>query len=322
MRTCIIVTVYKDRYKKLIEHLMSPKSWISDKVDSVILLRQSNDEEDYTKYVDVTEKENISIVTCDATSIQEKRHFGYHWAIDNGYDALIWIDDDIKYYATHIDFKTKAPSGFWKNLPASIDDAISALIDCGERHPDAGVCTLFRCGFLATASNAKEYVNKCGHPSQLVYINIKNTSSPIYRIDYIESEEYMEDQCFYLDTLVAGLPMYVVGDYSFASYSAYDDKRNNRSLVYSDALGGMMKRNKQLIRHYLKYGGDLYLNKKGKLTAKIKYDKFFNVRELPIPYCNKGFDEGLMCICKSREVDDAMVSEVIEYLRQKKQSAK
>lgn len=311
MRTCIVLTVYKDRYQKLLNWLGSDESSISDRAD-IILLAQSNDTADYAKYC---KKEHMKVVTCEATSIQEKRHFGYHWAIDNGYDALIWCDDDIRWYAIHIDFTNTVPSGLWKNIRVMIDDSLAALIDCGERHPDAGVCTLFRCGYVAT-SQKKEYVNQCAHPSQLVYINLHTTS--IKNIDYIESEEWMEDQCFYLDSLIAGLPVYVVGDYSFSTYNRYDDG-SNKSLVYSDAQGGMMKRYKQLIRHYLKYGGDLYLDKKGKLTARIKYAKYFNAKELPVPYSNKGFDEGLMSLCKSREVDETLVSQVIEYLREKQQ---
>lgn len=309
MRTVIILTVYKDRYHKLIDWLASEKSTISDRAD-IILLSQSNDDVDYTKYC---KKANMNVVTCNAKSIQEKRHFGYYWAIDNNYDALIWMDDDIKYYASHIDFAQKVPSGLWKNLRCDIDDSLSALIDCGERHPDTGVCTLFRCGFLAS-SKKEEYVNRCAHPSQIVYVNLHNTLEK--NIDYIESEEWMEDQCFYLDSLVAGLPVYVVGDYTFYTYNSYEDAKN-KSLVYSDAQGGMMKRYKQLIRHYLKYGGDLYLNKKGKLTARIKYANYFNAKELPVPYSKKGFDEGLVALCKSREVDEILVSQVIEYLRKK-----
>lgn len=311
MRTCLVLTVYKDRYKKLIEWIASAKSTISDRTD-IILLAQSNDETDYTKYC---KKPSMKVVTCNAKSIQEKRHFGYHWAIDNNYDALIWMDDDIKYYATHVDFEQKVPSGLWKNLRCDIDDSLLALMDCGERHLDAGICTLFRCGFLATSAK-KEYLNQCAHPSQIVYVNLHNTSEK--NIDYIESEEWMEDQCFCLDSLVAGLPVYVVGDYSFSTYNSYEDEKN-KSLVYSDAQRGMIKRYKQLIRHYLKYGGDLYLNKKGKLTARIKYANYLNARELPVPYSKKGFDEDLMSLCKSREVDEVLVSQVIAYLQMKQE---
>ena len=91
MKSCLIITVYENRCTNLINWLESPKSWIKEKVD-IFLLVQENDpcKDEYKSLCN-----HINIIYCNAKNICEKRKYGYHWAIDNGYDVLIWTDDDI-----------------------------------------------------------------------------------------------------------------------------------------------------------------------------------------------------------------------------------
>lgn len=311
-KICILMTVYKDRNDKLINYIRSGESSIPTKVDDIILLKQDNDvESDYDKYCTLP---NIKVLSCNATSINEKRHFGYHWAIDNGYDAIIWLDDDIRKNVCHSDFKTTVPSGYWKNFTIPIDSAIDRMLEMYEEHKDCGMIANYKLGYLS-GSKKKEYKNMSCHPGGFVLVNISNTKK-YPEIDYPTSTDWMEDIYFYLTMLRCGVPVYVMGDYTFNIGNMYFKPGKNNSLAYADEDGGIMKRDKQLIRQYLKFGGDLYLYK-GHILNKLKHGKYFKNENLPIPYGQK-FDEELMTLCKSREIDDKLVNQVIEYLKEKK----
>jgi len=307
--TVIIVTVYKNRYSKLIDWLASEKSTISDTCD-IVLLAQNNDE--YKEYEKYCKKENMRVVWCDATNIGEKRKYGYHWAIDNGYKNLIWTDDDLYPTGTAIDFITKNPSGKYKGHRIPVDEIYDRLIKVVEDHPDAGMVTCFRSGFLGM-STTRIYKNKALHPNALILINLNVMKHS--DIEYNTSPDWMEDQCFYLDMLVSGYPIYCEGSIC-PNYPIYRWNHNNKSLVYSDSNGGLSKRDMQQIRQYVKYGGDLYIGRSGNLTTKINYSKYYGAKDLPIPY-GKSFDEDLMRLCKSRE-DETLLKEVIDYLTNKK----
>lgn len=313
MKTCIIVTVYKNRYNSLINWLNSEESTISDKAD-IILLAQYNDT--YKDYESYCKKENCKVVWCAATQLNAKRHFGYHWAIENGYDILIWSDDDIRKGGQYTDF-SKTEGGSNKTRVVPIDFIYNRLIETIEAHPDSGMVTCFRSGFLGAASHAREYKNEHLHPSQVVAINLKNTKND-KSIDYPIEDDMVEDQLFFISVYMARYPIYVAGDVTYNCSNAYNWEEN-KSLVYTNELGGRYKRDKQIIRQYITYGGDIRLSKKGLLTQFIKHNKYYCAKkeDLPIPYSSK-FDDELMKLCKSREVDDALVDEVYEYLKNKK----
>lgn len=299
--TLLIVTVYKNRYTKLIEYLHNTEL---DNID-VLLLAQTNDTyKEYEKY----EKKNMSVLYADVTSIQQKRKYGYHYAIDKGYKYLIWNDDDINPYAMYIDFKHKTKGGYNHTMSTPLENAYYRLLELVKDHPDGGVYTLYRPGFLGM-SVKREYVNKGAHPSQFVLLNLKTLKE--HDIDYNDNANYMEDQCFYLDALISGLPMYVAGNFSFTTYSSYNWEKNT-SLVYSNEEGGRKKRDLQQIRQWKKYGGVLSLGKKGNLTTYLKYKKFFNAKELPVHY--SAIDKDLEEITKG-EVTEKMLDEVYEYLQ-------
>lgn len=314
MKVCIIVTVYKNRYNTLINWLNDDKSTISKDAD-IILLAQNNDP--YKDYDSYCKKENCKVVWCDATQLNAKRHFGYHWAIDNGYDLLIWSDDDIRKNCQYTDLVTKTNGGSNKTCVVPIDRLYSRFIEIAELHPDAGMFTCFRAGFLGSSSYEKEYKNEHLHPSQVVAINLRNTKLDS-TIDYPIEDDMVEDQIFFISVYMAGYPIYVIGDMTYQCKNSYNWE-NNTSLVYTNELGGRYKRDKQIIRQYITYGGDIKLSKKGNLTQFIKHNKYYKAKkeDLPIPY-GKKIDEELMKLCKSREVDDALVDEVYEYLRNKK----
>lgn len=121
MKSCLIITVYENRCTNLINWLESPKSWIKEKVD-IFLLVQENDpcKDEYKSLCN-----HINILYCNAKNICEKRKYGYHWAIDNGYDVLIWTDDDINPVAKYLDFKTKSSTGnSYKQLNIEIDSPL------------------------------------------------------------------------------------------------------------------------------------------------------------------------------------------------------
>lgn len=316
-KICMMMTVYKDRNNKMIKYLGSGQSSIPNKVSDIIILKQDNDPcDDYEKYCTLS---NISVLSCDATSINEKRHFGYHWAIDNGYDALIWIDDDIRVNVCHSDFKTRVPSGYWANLSVPIDGSLDRMLEMYEEHDDCGMIANYKIGFLC-GSKKREYKNMSCHPGGFVLINLNNTKR-YPEIDYPTSTDWMEDIYFYLTMLGVGVPVYVMGDYTINIGNMYFKPGTNKSLAYADEDGGITKRDKQLIRQYLKFGGDLYLYN-DHLMNKYKHAKYFNTKDqLPIPY-GKKFDENLMGLCKSREVDDELANEVISYLQEKKRKKK
>ena len=73
MKSCLIITVYENRYTNLINWLESPKSWIREKLD-IFLLVQENDpcKDEYNSLCNY-----IKILYCDAKNICEKRKYGY-----------------------------------------------------------------------------------------------------------------------------------------------------------------------------------------------------------------------------------------------------
>lgn len=314
LKTCLIITVYKNRYTSLIEWLESSDSWIKEKID-IFLLVQNNDpsRNDYNSLCN-----HIKILYCDAKNICEKRKYGYHWAIDNGYDILIWTDDDIKPICTCLDFKTKTSSGkSYKQLPVEIDKVYEKLIELIEKYPDGGVYGLKRPGYLgfANGDTGKPNIdNSKVFPVQLIAIYLKNTKD---KVDYPSTDkEYFEDQAFTIDSLINGMHMYGIPNYSFSSIKNYNWD-NNTSIVFDDNLGGKYKFYKFLIGQYVKYGGKLSINKKGILTPGLKYSKYYKAKELPIPY-GKEFDKELMNICTQGKITNETVVKVYEYLKSKK----
>lgn len=315
MKSCLIITVYENRYTNLINWLESPKSWIREKLD-IFLLVQENDpcKDEYNSLCNY-----IKILYCDAKNICEKRKYGYHWPIDNLYDVLIWTDDDINPKCKYLDFKTKTSTGnSYKQLDIEIDQLYFELIKLIEKYPDGGVYTSMRPGYLGFQTKYKEIPNidHLVYPVQLCAINLKNTKDII---DYPSSDkEYFEDQSFAIDCLMNCMHIYGIPNFTFSSIKNYNWDKNT-SIVFSDNLGGKYKFGRFLIGQYNKYGGDLCLNKKGILTPKIKYAKYFNNKNIPIPF-SKTFDLYLRKICSEGKVTDETVDKVYEYLKSKKEA--
>lgn len=53
------------------------------------------------------------------------------------------------------------------------------------------------------------------------------------------------------------------------------------------------------------------------MTSKLKYAKYFNNNNIPIPF-SKEFDEELRKICSEEKVTNETVDKVYEYLKSKK----
>lgn len=313
MKSCLIITVYENRCTNLINWLESPKSWIKEKVDIFLLVQENDPYKDEYKSL----CNHINIIYCNVKNICEKRKYGYHWAIDNGYDVLIWTDDDINPVAKYLDFKTKSSTGnSYKKLNIEIDSLYLKLLGLIEKYPDGGVYTSMRPGYLGFQTKYQEIPNidHPVYPVQLCAINLNNTKDII---DYPSSDkEYFEDQAFAIDCLINGMHIYSIPNFTFLSIKSYNWNKNT-SMVFSDELGGKYKFERFLIGQYNKYGGDLYLNKKGILTSKLKYAKYFNNNNIPIPF-SKEFDEELRKICSEEKVTNETVDKVYEYLKSKK----
>lgn len=313
LKTCLLITVYKNRNQRLINWLESQDSYIRNKID-IFLLIQNNDpnKDEYNSLVN-----HIDLLYCDAKNIAEKRYFGYHWAIDNGYDVLIWSDDDIKPYAYYIDYKTRTKSNkSFKQLSIPIDNLYEKLIELVKSYPDGGLYSASRFGFLGllcTKEQNKPNVNKNIYPIQLLAINLNNTKD---KADYPnDNQECFEDVSFMIDCLVNGLCIYGLPNYSF---NAVKYNFNNK---LSNVFDDIYKYNRFLINNYVKFGGDLTLSNKGKLVPKMKYSKYYKERKYPLPSWQK-FDEELRNICCKGKVTNQTVDEVIEYLKHKNQKEK
>lgn len=324
----IIVTVYNNRYTRLIKYLSANTS-LSDIAD-VIVFRQNNDpatEDDY--YLIEPYYKRYTVVNCDATDIRAKRKCYYNWAIEQGYDKILVLDDDIEPTCKYIDGVTKTKGGSNKCDPHwPTEDMLQKIIDISYKLDEEDKnWALLGCsheGFLGTKKLGEEDIKRgyklCKNSEMyiaLVMINVKRTKQ-VSDLQYQEGNIF-EDKYFQLDCLLHGLNMY-----TFQNYAIYT--KNNFSTGKDDStvwVGENAKLNIEycMLKQFKKYGGSIRLQPNGHLNVLFRKSTYLGqLGNIPIINKRKPIQVKIMNLLNQYEDLDnkEVLGQVVNILKEEK----
>ena len=272
----IYVTVYKHRYEELLANLAD----IDNKFDIYIVAQQNDPNlSDYAQYV---ANDNIHILTPDVTSIFQKREFIRRYSIDNGYVGFFMIDDDVRYKAWSIrNANKRETSDTYPFYVCPFNEMLQAMIDCADQYNAGYVCNI-RWGYIGWRKPNEVGVNSLINVAQFGYF----VTDKVKDTPYDTSGEINEDTDMIIRLLQQGIYCCCVCDYMF---DTIDKNSENTTIDNSEEL---------VIGQTLKYHNNLYINKKGRIQARIQFKKYWNNYDIePVK------DKELYEICKTRDVE-------------------
>jgi hypothetical protein len=325
----IIVTVYKNRYTRLIKYLSADTN-LSNMAD-IIVFRQDNDpatEEDY--YLIEPYYKRYTVVNCNATDIRTKRRCYYDWAIKQGYDKILVLDDDVEPTCKHIDGITKVKSGKNKvNQYWPTEDMLQKIIEVSykldEEDKDWALLGCSHTGFLGIKKLDEEDIKRgyklCKNSEMyiaLVMINIKRTRQ-ILDLQYQEGNIF-EDKYFQLDCLLHGLNMYTFQNYAIYTKNNFF-KNKDDSTVW---IGENAKLNIEycMLKQFKKYGGNIRLQPNGHLNVLFRKPPYLRqLGNTPIINTKKPTQVKIMNLLNQHEDLDnkELLGQVINILKEEKQ---
>lgn len=325
----IIITVYNNRYTRLIKYLSADTN-LSNMAD-IIVFRQDNDpatEEDY--YLIEPYYRRYTVVNCNATDIRTKRRCYYDWGIKQGYDKILVLDDDIEPTCKHIDGITKVKSGKNKvNQYWPTEDMLQKIIEVSykldEEDKDWALLGCSHTAFLGIKELSEEDIKRgyklCKNSEMytgLVMINIKRTKQ-ILDLQYQEGNIF-EDKYFQLDCLLHGLNMYTFQNYAIYLKNEFS-KNKDDSTVW---IGENAKLNIEycMLKQFKKYGGNIRLQPNGHLNVLFRKPSYLRqLGNTPIINTKKPTQVKIMNLLNQHEDLDnkELLGQVINILKEEKQ---
>ncbi|MBO5005640.1 MAG: hypothetical protein J6D03_10575 [Clostridia bacterium] len=272
----IFVVVYKHRHSDLLSNLKN----IDSKFDIYITTQQNDPNiDEYNQYAT---KSNIYIIAPDVTNIFAKREYIRKFAIDNGYAGYFMFDDDIRYAAWSIrNSKKRETSSTYPFYKCDFNEMLNAMVDASVEHNAAYTCNI-RWGYIGWRKPNEVHHN--------AYINVANfgyfNTEAMKQVSYDLSGTINEDTDIIVKLLQKGLLCISVCDYMFDNI---DKNAKNTTIDNGENL---------VVGQALKYHLPLYVNKVGRIQARIKFSKFWNTTELP-----EIQDQTLYELCKTRDVE-------------------
>lgn len=325
----IIVTVYKNRYTRLIKYLSADTN-LSNIAD-IIVFRQDNDpatEDDY--YLIEPYYKRYTVVNCNAIDIRTKRKCYYNWAIEQGYDKILVLDDDVEPTCRHIDGITKTKNGsnkctqYWPT-----EDMLQTIINVSykldDEDKDWALLGCSHTGFLGIKKLDEEDIKRgyklCKNSEMyigLVMINIKRTKQ-IPELQY-QTGNIFEDKYLQLDTLLYGL-----NQYTFQNYAIYT--KNNFSKNKDDStvwVGENAKLNIEycMLKQFKKYGGTIRLQPNGHLNVLVRKPKYLGqLNNIPIINTKNPIQVKVMNLLNQYgDLDNKeLLDQVVNILKEEKQ---
>ena len=272
----IFVTVYKHRYGELLANLAD----IDNKFD-IYIVSQENDP-NVDEYVQYVANENIYILKPDVTSIFQKREYIRQYAIQHEYVGFFQLDDDVRYKAWSIrNAKKRETSDTYPFYNCPFSEMLWVMVDCADQYNAGYVCNI-RWGYIGWRKPNEVGINSLINVAQFGYFvtdKVKDTT-------YDTSGLINEDTDMIIRLLQQGIYCVCVCDYMF---DTIDKNSENTTIDNSEEL---------VIGQMLKYHNSLYINKKGRIQARIKFKKYWQTFDIePVN------DQELYELCKTYDVE-------------------
>ena len=264
-KVVIAVPSYKCRHTELISNLKN----ISDKYDKLVVL--SDNDPDISKY-DEFKNDNVKFVTVHAENLAQKRQRLLDTCHDMGYDVVVQVDDDIRYKGLKITPETKrTTSNSYRKIEIPFEELCDTLVEGIDKYNAGFVSTIFPI-YIAFSQPGKVNINRTLHCSSLICVDLNQ----IYDngICYDETMSVTEDLCLCIRCLINGIKCVTLGDITFDQkgtiYTAASAEFDDLNARYRTALGD----NKY-------FNIPLRLDKKGHLKRYIKWENYWNAKNMP-----------------------------------------
>lgn len=310
-RIAICVPSYGHRYKELISNLHNIN--INDdqhQYDKYIFV-SNNDETklDYESY----KSDNVGVIYVDANNLPSKRQAILDFCINNNYDYMFMIDDDVKYSAKYISEETKREtSNSYRSYRTDIDILFKEAIKLAEDN-NAGHVS-FTLPFYIGFKKPNEIVkNKSLNAGQFILLDIKQIVEN--NIHYDVTFFSTEDISLLLDCLMSGINCMAINymSYELCNDNFFRDNKNDTSAAFEN----MWDRYKTMFGDNYKYNIPISIDKRKVLHRRIKFEKYFNVNKMPS--FKNAYDENVHNMIVEyydahQKFDNEIISNVINYL--------
>ncbi len=310
-RIAICVPSYGHRYKELISNLHNIN--INDdqhQYDKYIFV--SNNDETKLEY-ESYKSDNVSVIYVDANNLPSKRQAILDFCINNNYDYMFMIDDDVKYSAKYISEETKREtSNSYRSYRTDIDILFKEAVKLAEEN-NAGHVS-FTLPFYIGFKKPNEIVkNKSLNAGQFILLDIKQIveNNIHYDITFFSTE----DISLLLDCLISGINCMAINymSYELCNDNFFRDNKNDTSAAFEN----MWDRYKTMFGDNYKYNIPISIDKRKVLHRRIKFEKYFNANKMPS--FKNAYDENVHNMIVEyynthQKFDNEIISNVINYL--------
>lgn len=310
-RIAICVPSYGHRYKELISNLHNIN--INDdqhQYDKYIFV--SNNDETKLEY-ESYKSDNVGVIYVDANNLPSKRQAILDFCINNNYDYMFMIDDDVKYSAKYISEETKREtSNSYRSYRTNIDILFKEAVKLAEEN-DAGHVS-FTLPFYIGFKKPNEIVkNKSLNAGQFILLDIKQIVEN--NIHYDVTFFSTEDISLLLDCLISGINCMAINymSYELCNDNFFRDNKNDTSAAFEN----MWDRYKTMFGDNYKYNIPISIDKRKVLHRRIKFEKYFNANKMPT--FKNTYDENVHNMIVEyydthQKFDNEIISNVINYL--------
>lgn len=307
----ICVPSYGHRYKELISNLHNIN--INDdqhQYDKYIFV--SNNDETKLEY-ESYKSDTVSVIYVDANNLPSKRQAILDFCINNNYDYMFMIDDDVKYSAKYISEETKREtSNSYRSYRTDIDILFKEAVKLAEEN-NAGHVS-FTLPFYIGFKKPNEIVkNKSLNAGQFILLDIKQIVKN--NIHYDVTFFSTEDISLLLDCLISGINCMAINymSYELCNDNFFRDNKNDTSAAFEN----MWDRYKTMFGDNYKYNIPISIDKRKVLHRRIKFEKYFNANKMPS--FKNAYDENVHNMIVEyydahQKFDNEIISNVINYL--------
>ena len=310
-KIAICVPSYGHRYKELISNLHNIN--INDDVhqyDKYIFV--SNDDMAKSEY-DIYKSDDVKVINVDAANLPSKRQAALDYCINNDYDYMFMIDDDVKYSAKYISEETKrSTSDSYRSICMKIDALFIEAVKLAEEN-NAGHVS-FTLPFYIGFKKPNEIVkNKALNAGQFILLDLRQIKEKNikYDVEFFSTE----DISLLLDCLISGIDCMAINymSYELCNDNFFRDNNNATSAVFDN----MWSRYRTMFGDNYRYNIPISIDKRKVLHRRIKFEKYAGINEMP-SFKNKYDEEVHKMIVdyydKNKKFDNEIIENVINYL--------
>lgn len=274
-KIAVAIPSYKFRYcndKK--HHILMNLDDIDKKYDIYVFL-QTNDET-VQEYLNVIkETDNIHIVIADVDNMYKKRQYMFDYLKERGYNGYFQIDDDIMYVAFKIDETTKREtSNTYRFYKCPFSEMLDKMVSAAKEY-DAGYVTVSRWGYIGWKKPNEVGINHQVNPAQFGYFSIDKMAAA--GVKYTTDGSVWDDVDMILQLFQNEINCITVFDYMFEPLNITWKDMEVGTLDYNTRKVQMLS-----INLAKKWHADIeILKKRDVLHEKIKFNKYWGLKELP-----------------------------------------